>query len=50
MRELSAEARLNVSARAASGRTEERFHAIAVYSALALIAAIVFGTISVHPL
>ena len=50
MRELSAEARLHFHARSLSGRTTEaRIHTIALYSAFALIAAVVFGTLSVHP-
>lgn len=48
MRELSAEARLHlhVRSRRAAGTG---FHTAALYSAFALIAAIVFGTLSVHP-
>jgi hypothetical protein len=49
MRELSAEARLRRHARSLSGRTGKGFHAAAFYGAFALIAAIVFGTLSVHP-
>ena len=49
MRELSAEARLHQYARSLSGRTASRIHLVAFYSALALIAAIVFGTLSVRP-
>jgi hypothetical protein len=50
MRELSAEARLHQYARSLSpGRTGRRVHLIAFYSALALIAAVVFGTLSVRP-
>jgi hypothetical protein len=49
MRELSAEARLHLQARASSDRTAVRLHTLAVYSALALIAAVVFGSFSVHP-
>lgn len=49
MRELSAEARLHFHARSLSPKAETRIHTVAVYSALALIAAIVFGTFSVHP-
>lgn len=30
-------------------RSEDRFHTFAVYGAFALIAAIVFGTLSYHP-
>ncbi|WKA25483.1 hypothetical protein [Bradyrhizobium roseum] len=47
MRELSAEARLHLLAR--SRRASTGFHTAALYSAFALIAAIVFGTLSVHP-
>ena len=49
MRQLSAEARLHFHARSLSGRTERGFHAAALYGAFALIAAVVFGTLSVHP-
>ena len=49
MRELSAEARLHHYARSLSGRTGARLHLVALYSAFAIIAAIVFGTLSVHP-
>ena len=49
MREISAEARLDLHARAVSRRTGTGIHTAAVYSALALIAAVVFGTLSIHP-
>ena len=49
MRELSAEARLHFHARSVSRRTERNLHTIAVYGAFAVIAAVVFGTLSVHP-
>jgi hypothetical protein len=49
MRELSAEARLHLYARSVSRRSGAGFHTAALYSAFALIAAIVFGTLSVHP-
>jgi hypothetical protein len=49
MRELSAEARLHMLARSLSGRTRNNIHLVAFYSAFALIAAVVFGTLSVHP-
>jgi hypothetical protein len=49
MRELSAEARLHLYARSVSRRSGTGFHTAALYSAFALIAAIVFGTLSVHP-
>jgi hypothetical protein len=49
MRELSAEARLHLYARSLSRRTGTRLHTVALYSAFALIAAVVFGTLSVHP-
>jgi hypothetical protein len=48
-RELSAEASLHLYARSLSGRTATGFHAAALYGAFALIAAVVFGTLSVHP-
>jgi hypothetical protein len=49
LRELSAEARLHRHARSLSGRTATGLHAAALYGAFALIAAVVFGTLSVHP-
>jgi hypothetical protein len=49
MRELSAEARLHFRARALSSKTEVRLHTVALYSAFALIAAVVIGSLSVHP-
>ena len=49
MRELSAEARLHIHARMLPGRSAGRVATFAIYSAFALIAAIVFGTLSVHP-
>jgi hypothetical protein len=48
MRELSAEARLHLYARALR-RSGTSFHLAALYSAFAVIAAVVFGTLSVHP-
>jgi hypothetical protein len=49
MRELSAEARLHLHARLLSRKTGTGFHAAALYGAFGIIAAIVFGTLSVHP-
>jgi hypothetical protein len=49
MRELSAEARLHLYARSLSGRTGRGIQTAAFYGAFAFIAAIVFGTLSVHP-
>jgi len=49
MQQLSAEARLHFRARLVSSRTEQRLHTIAIYSSLALIAAVVIGSLSVHP-
>jgi hypothetical protein len=49
MRELSAEARLHLRARSLSRRGGGSLHLAALYSAFAVIAAIVFGTLSVHP-
>jgi hypothetical protein len=48
MRELSAEARLHLHARALR-RSGSSIHLAALYGAFAVIAAIVFGTLSVHP-
>lgn len=49
MRELSADTRLSIHPELLSARTERRIHTVAIYSSLALIAAVVFGTLSVHP-
>ncbi len=49
MRELSAEARLHHYARRLSKQTGTGFHTAALYGSIALIAAVVFGTLSVHP-
>jgi len=50
MRELSAEARLHFHARSLTRRTSSTgLHLVALCSAFAVIAAIVFGTLSVHP-
>jgi hypothetical protein len=49
MRQLSAEARLHLYARSLSRRTGSGIHTAALYGALAVIAGVVFGTLSVHP-
>jgi hypothetical protein len=49
MQQLLAEARLHFRERAMSARTERRLHTLAIYSSLALIAAVVLGSLSVHP-
>jgi hypothetical protein len=49
MRELSAQARLHLYARSLSRKSGTGVHTIALYSSFAVIAAIVFGTLSVHP-
>jgi hypothetical protein len=49
MRVFSAEARLHLHARALSGRSGSGLPTAALYGALAVIAAVVFGTLSVHP-
>jgi len=51
MGELSAEARLHLRARSAvrSPRVGTRMHLVALYAAFAIIAAIVFGSFSMHP-
>jgi hypothetical protein len=48
MRQLSAEARLHLHARSVR-RSGTGVHTAALYGAFALIAAVVFGTLSVHP-
>ena len=49
MRELSAETRLHMHAMTLSGRTVIRLQKMALYGAFALIAAVVFGSLSIHP-
>lgn len=50
MREISAEARLHWYARSPSSqRTTKGLQSAALYSAFAVIAAVVFGTLSYHP-
>jgi hypothetical protein len=49
MRELSAETCLHMHAMSVSGRTVVRIQKLALYSAFALIAAVVFGSLSIHP-
>jgi hypothetical protein len=49
MRELSAEARLHLYARSLSGKTGKGLQTAAFYGAFALIAAVVLGSLSVHP-
>jgi hypothetical protein len=49
LRELSANDRLAIRPRFLSSRIERRLHTIAIYSSLALIAAVVVGSLSVHP-
>jgi hypothetical protein len=48
MREISAEARLHLHARSLK-RAGSGIQLAALYGAFALIAAVVFGTLSVHP-
>jgi hypothetical protein len=48
MHELSAEARLHLVARSLR-RNSASVHLAAVYSAFAVIAAVAFGTLSIHP-
>jgi hypothetical protein len=48
MREFSAEARLHLRARSLK-HVGGSVHLAAFYSAFAVIAAVVFGTLSVHP-
>ena len=43
------EAQIRTDIRATSAQAEDRMHTLAVYGAFALIAAIVFGTLSYHP-
>jgi hypothetical protein len=48
IRELSAEARLHLYARSISRRTRANAHHIGIYGACALIAVLLFGTLSAH--
>ena len=43
------ESQIRTDVRATSAQTEDRMHMLAVYGAFALIATIVFGTLSYHP-
>jgi hypothetical protein len=49
MRELSAEARLHIQASTVSGRAMIGIQKLALYGAFVLIAAVVFGSLSIHP-
>jgi hypothetical protein len=49
MRQLSVEPRLHSNTRAFCRKSGTGFHTAALYSAFAIIAAIVFGTLLVHP-
>ena len=49
MRELSAEARLHLYARSLSRKTGTGVQAAALYGAFAVIAGVLFGTLSIHP-
>ncbi|WP_439925354.1 hypothetical protein [Nitrobacter sp. JJSN] len=49
MDQRSDETRLSVSAGSLTGRTMVRVQTFALYGSLALIAAVVFGSLSVHP-
>jgi hypothetical protein len=49
MRQLSAEARLHLHARSLSRRTGTAIQTAALYGSFVLIAAVVFGTLSIHP-
>ncbi len=49
MRALSAEARIHLYARSLSRKSGSGIHTAALYAAFALIAGVVFGSLSVHP-
>jgi hypothetical protein len=49
MYQRSDETRLNVSTRRLTERTMVRVQTFALYGSLALIAAVVFGSLSIHP-
>ncbi len=49
MRDLSTEPRSHLRARALSGRSTAGLQAAALYGSFALIAAVLFGTLSIQP-
>lgn len=49
MRDIGSGTEAHARATSASGDSDDRFHTLAIYSAFALIATIVFGTLSYHP-
>lgn len=49
MQQRSDRTRLNVSARGLTEQTMLRLQTFALYGSLALIAAVVFGSLAVHP-
>jgi len=49
MREIVSGIEAHARAASASEESDDRIHTLAVYGAFALIAAIVFGTLSYHP-
>jgi len=49
MRDIVSGIEAHARATSASEDSDDRFHALAVFGAFALIAAIVFGTLSYHP-
>ncbi|MGL5167763.1 MAG: hypothetical protein ACRC9K_17915 [Afipia sp.] len=49
MRDIVSGIEAHARATSASEESDDRFHTLAIYGAFALIAAIVFGTLSYHP-
>ncbi len=49
MRDIVSGIEAHARATSASEESDDRFHTLAIYGALALIAAVVFGTLSYHP-
>jgi hypothetical protein len=49
MHKISAEARLHLYARSLSRKTGTGLHMAALYGAIALIAGVLIGTLSIHP-
>ena len=49
MRDIVSGIEAHTRVTAASEESDDRFHTLAIYGAFALIAAIVFGTLSYHP-
>lgn len=49
MRELLSQVRLHSYARSVAPKSDDRLHTVALYGAFAMIAIVIFGTLSYHP-